>query len=1096
MLALLAVIGGVASAWQGGVLQVDYWTSRDGLPQNTVTDVLQSADGYIWVTTFGGVARFDGVRFEVLSPATVPEIPTSRFVSLAQTADGGLWLGTETEGLVRWDGATFTRVGPESPGVVWDLAVDRDDAVWAATGRGLYRLHEGVVERVDPRPTDAVRIRADGTVWGASELGAYCVGGCGPELVGPVQLGEGPDGTLYAVDEAGGQRLEAGAWVPFALDHGGEASRLVSWRGGLWTLSGRSLLSVDHPGERVAISHRVSGQVRALLVDREDGLWVGLTGGGLARVRSTGVDRLSSFSDRVGVGSAGQIVAWGCPGVEVVAGEPGGVEGLPPFCGSGAWDAAGGLWLLGRPDDRDGGLYRWDDRRLERSGWQPVSDGTLIDGPWLSDAAGVVQLHPDGPVRVVSSADLGVEGLTVVRSDEEAVWALGSDRRLRRIGSGGVDRVLPALPGKATVRDVLPGIGGVWVSTYGGGLFWLETGGRTVEVSMADGLCDDWVSRLVSTDDGFLWMNTNRGAGRIRWAELSEVVQGKRSTVTCELLDSGEANGGSGVLVDGRQLYLPTIHGVVHIDTATAIGDPIPPLVRLETAAWGAEPVEDGAVLYGADDLRARFTGLAFDDPVGLRFRHRLLGHDETWSPLGTDRLLHYVDLPPGPYRLEVQARSARGAWSDVASLAFERHPLWWETRLSQQGIPLLSIGAVLALLLVRVRRTTRQNAELRHEVEQRHRAEALLREQQAENERALRELESARRLESLGRLAGGVAHDFNNLLTVILGRIEPLRRHADGEVAEAANVVGTATDRAAGLTAQLLAFGRRSDQRAEVLDVSQSLRDLRDVLHGLVGEGTRLSMELADGLYVRMERSRLEQTVANLCVNARDAVGPGGHVSIAVRPDGAHVVIEVCDDGEGIAPDVAAHVFEPYFTTKPAGRGLGLGLATVHGLVREVGGTIGFDSEPGVGTTFRVVLPRVTDEAPKRRKVSIPPVLGGLRVLLVDDDDDVRETVSLQLQLRGAEVTATGSPDEAVGLAGSEAIDVLVTDVLMPAMSGSEVARRVREVRDVPVLYISGHTGDALGFERGVTVLRKPFSSEALARAVLEVSRERATSG
>jgi len=1032
MLSIAPGLISVALCWDGGEVQVDHWTARDGLPQNTVTDLVQTTDGYIWLTTFGGVARFDGVRFTVFSPANTPALPSSRFVSVAESADGALWFGSEDHGLVHLgvDGR-FERREPYDPGVVWDLRTRPDGAVWAQT--------------------DA--------------MGWVCV--------------EEPCGNAPSASLTSGTR-----WGRTALG---------SWRDERWEVFADRLQSIDSPGQTVPIALPAQEGVRAVMEDREGGLWVGLNGGGLARLRATGVKRVSAESRTVSRGPGPSVVVWACRDTRVVAGGPVDLPDLSGFCGAGAWDDEGALWLLGGSQGSYGvGAYSGGAVRTVR-----VTAGSeveaIVEGPWWSLEDGVYGVRDGEPVRVAAPGELGERSIRVVRaSPRGGVWTVGSSGDLLRVGFGGLQERLPMADTNAAVRDVHERDGGVWVSTYGGGLRRVTGAGESASITLAQGLCDDSVSRVLAVGD-FLWVHTNRGAGRVPLAELDAVAAGRSQTVTCELLDSGEADGAGGVLgFDGR-LYLPTIHGAVSFDPKGALQTAPRPLVAVEQALYGEQAVGTGSAFTGPGDLSIRYTALSFDDPVGVRFRHRLRGHHDPWTPLSADRLVRFVDLPPGRYRFEVQARSARGAWSDVVGIGFIRRPLWYETAFARYLLPLLGFGLLLGMLLLEMRRVSRRNQVLRSEVKQRLHAENLLREKQMVEERAARDDARARRLEALGRLAGGVAHDFNNLLTVILGRMELLRDHPDREVAADAAVAGTAAERASELTAQLLAFGRRDEARPQVIDMAIVVEELRDLLIELLGSRIRLELALAPGIRVQMDRGRLEQAVTNLCVNARDAIEGNGLVEVRVSEEeavhggraGRWAVLRVRDDGSGIAPEVAEQIFEPYFTTKPPGQGLGLGLATVHGVVEEAGGTLRLDSRVGEGTTFRILLPLVDDPPLQTHRVpGVETSIAGVRVLLVDDDEAVRRTVALQLGLRGAEVRATGAPLEAIEMAADGHFDLLITDVLMPAMSGRELADKV----DLPVLYISGHTGDALGFDAASVVLRKPFTSEVLASQVLEI--------
>ncbi len=380
-----------------------------------------------------------------------------------------------------------------------------------------------------------------------------------------------------------------------------------------------------------------------------------------------------------------------------------------------------------------------------------------------------------------------------------------------------------------------------------------------------------------------------------------------------------------------------------------------------------------------------------------------------------------------------------------------------------------------------------------------------------------------AQRLESIGRLAGGVAHDFNNLLTVILSCSESMQAAraagkpvGDDEIWE----IHEAGTRARDLTRQLLAFARKQVIAPVSLDLNGVVRGSEKLLQRLLGEDVRLDVALAPGLWPTLcDASQIEQVLVNLAVNARDAMPGGGRLRIETRnvaadddeigpkgdrEPGDWVRIVVRDSGTGMAQEVMAHLFEPFFTTKERGRGTGLGLATVHGIVAQSGGHIHVESEPGQGTTFGICLPR-SEEAPAiRPETPAPGTLRGSETLLVvEDDARVRGVTVRALQTNGYEVLTAGSGEEALAIARGRTgrIDLVVTDVVMPGMSGREVVDALR--RNLPglkALFVSGYTQDAIArrgvLDEGVEFLPKPFTPATLAARVREVLDARPPAG
>ena len=381
---------------------------------------------------------------------------------------------------------------------------------------------------------------------------------------------------------------------------------------------------------------------------------------------------------------------------------------------------------------------------------------------------------------------------------------------------------------------------------------------------------------------------------------------------------------------------------------------------------------------------------------------------------------------------------------------------------------------------------------------------------------RTMREqLVLAQRLEAVGRLAGGVAHDFNNLLGVIGGYGEMVLRDLPPGSPGAARLeqVLRAAKRAAGLTRQLLAFSRRQVLKPQVLDLNAVVSDVVPMLRRLIGEDVELRARLPPGLgAVEVDPGQIEQVIVNLAVNARDAMPEGGLLTIETADatldasyarthhpvvPGRYVLLAVTDTGVGMDAATRERIFEPFYTTKPEGKGTGLGLATVYGIVKQSGGYIWVYSEPGHGTTLRIYLPRV-DAAPgppppeAARSRQEPAGTG--TVLVVEDQDDLRELVKEVLEEAGYRVLVARDGPEAldIGARHPGPIRLLLTDVVMPRMSGRELASRLRAARpETRVLYMSGYSNEAVAYrgviEEGALLLQKPFGPDELARRVRE---------
>jgi PAS domain S-box-containing protein len=377
-------------------------------------------------------------------------------------------------------------------------------------------------------------------------------------------------------------------------------------------------------------------------------------------------------------------------------------------------------------------------------------------------------------------------------------------------------------------------------------------------------------------------------------------------------------------------------------------------------------------------------------------------------------------------------------------------------------------------------------------------------------------QLRHAQKMEALGRLAGGIAHDFNNVLMAVLGYADFVLEDARAgkvDVGDAEQVVA-ATRRAIDLAGRLTAFARRDTSRAEVVDVGKAVEDVMPLLRRLAPERIDIQASVVPDLFVIVDRSDLEQVLMNLAVNAIDAMPGGGRLAIEVEPveldegyaathvgarPGPHAMISVGDTGAGMDEATRARLFEPFYTTKPVGEGTGLGLAMVFGAVERAGGRIWVYSEPGHGTTFKIYLPIGEGSASSRPVVGDELMPGGTEsILVLEDDELVRDVVERTLRRLGYEVTLAQAPEAALELAASGRFDALVTDVVMPGMTGDEVARRVRADRpDLPVVFMSGYTASVLDLQLGRldAFAPKPLSAGRLARALRDVlDRRRAT--
>jgi K+-sensing histidine kinase KdpD len=369
--------------------------------------------------------------------------------------------------------------------------------------------------------------------------------------------------------------------------------------------------------------------------------------------------------------------------------------------------------------------------------------------------------------------------------------------------------------------------------------------------------------------------------------------------------------------------------------------------------------------------------------------------------------------------------------------------------------------------------------------------------------------------MEAAGQLAGGVAHDFNNLLAVISGYAEMLGQRLSLDRNEKAikqiDQIKKAAERAGSLTRQLLAFSRKQVLQPKILDLNAVVGDTDKMLRRLIGEHIEVCTNLEPNLgHVQADPGQIEQVLINLAVNARDAMPHGGKLTIQttnVELDanyaerrgsvvaGPHIMIAVTDTGTGMTPAVRDRIFEPFFTTKEKGRGTGLGLSTVYGIIKQSGGNIWVYSEEGKGTSFKIYLPRVDQVATPDSQRPLVEAMGNETILLVEDEASLRKMTHEILETSGYHVLDAAHGRDALDVSAKYegSIDLLVTDVVMPRMGGPELAKQLTVVRpQMRVLFMSGYTDDAIVhhgvLDEGTPFLEKPFTPSALTCKIREL--------
>lgn len=826
--AALAALALPAAALDPGRLPTQYLQAswQEELPQNTVRAMVQTREGYLWLGTQEGLARFDGHRFTNFSPGSAPGLPAGDVRALLEDRDGRLWIGTRGGGLAVYEGGVFRQVGGadgEPGGIVYALALGARGELWIGTrASGAVRLENGSFEAFGTEaglPAERVLALLEdsrGVLWaGCGDGGLARFDGQRFHAVGTELFGT--DSVLSLVEDARGRlwigTRSSGLFVLDPAQGGGPRSAagagsesvmalLEDRDGNLWAGTyGRGLQRLGGGGSAAVLDTAgglTSDNVMALLEDREGNLWVGTEGGGLNRLgegafRTYGTpEGLASdqvwtvLEDRQGVvwiGTEGGGLARLEAGDIRVLGEG---KGLSSDSITALFeDRQGRLWVGTRGKglnvledggvrvlDRDDGLTADTVVAMAETG-----DGTL----WLGSPRDGLLRYRDGSFGgVPEHPDLAHDLVLTLAEGPRGELLVGTNGGLK-ILAGDRLTVLTTADGlsNATVFSLLVDGDAVWIGTYGGGLNRLRADGRIDVFTSAQGLFNDVVLGIVDDGRGSLWMSCNKGVFRVAKADLEAVARGERETVASEVfgradgLRSAECNGGFQPSAyrgrDGR-LWFPTIQGVAAVDPEEVAPNPVPPGVVIEEVLAEGEPLPAGESFTlppGPDRLEVAYTGISLAVPEQVRFRYRLDGYDRDWVEAGTSRRAVYTNLPGGrDYRFQVVAANEDGVWSEEgAAFAFRVEPFFYQR---PAFLLLVSLGLALAAWSVyqlRVRHLVRRTEQLEAQVAQRT-AEVVARRDQLEAANS-----ELRRLNDFkSEFLGIAAHDLKNPLSVVYG--------------------------------------------------------------------------------------------------------------------------------------------------------------------------------------------------------------------------------------------------------------------------------------------------------------------------------------
>lgn len=774
-LAAIACLASVPTAWAAdGEYLIHLWNTDRGLPQNGVNAVAQTPDGYLWVATFGGLARFDGAAFTTFTAANTPGLRGTRMTALLADRDGTLWIGTESDGLARYHDGRFTTFGLDDglPGLsVRALAQDGRGALWVATASGLARSAGSRFEAV-PLPEalahqDVLAVLADrrGRLWAGTRSGVAVLdhdggvfvlrpaSGLPDETV--TSLAEDADGTIWIGTLRGPVRWRDGRLDrsnPLPVDRVRAVHRVFAAAGAIWAAVPDHDLFRCTAGrcEAVGLARHVPDDVpRAVFADRTGTIWLGLQIDGLARlkvprVRAYQVPGRSAQSivPIVGDGAGGLWIGATCGGLlhwrAGVFTTYGPELGVPHDC---IWslyrEPDGALWI----GTMGVGAARWYQSRFTyfEYGKSGIVGNTIYamyrdrgGRLWIGAGAGLSRFDGAAFANFTPEDGLPRAPIQFLTEDRQgAIW-MGTPAGAVRFDGRAFRRFTMAdgLP-HDYVRAIYEDADGVlWFATYGGGLARYRDG-RFATLSTRDGLFDDLLSIILEDDDGWFWMTSPRGIFRVARRDLNERADGRRTPLTsvsygvADGMPVNEANGGGQPagwrMADGR-LFFPTVRGLVEIDPKRRRLEPPPVHIERVIAAGVAGRVVPGATLpAGSRDLEFHYTGIDLESPEKVRFRYRLDGYDAGWIDAGTRRVAFYTNVPAGRHTFRVQARSGDGIWNEAgASMAFaiapHVHETWWFAGL----VALALVGAVAGAMRLRVAQLTRRARALEVRVAER----------------------------------------------------------------------------------------------------------------------------------------------------------------------------------------------------------------------------------------------------------------------------------------------------------------------------------------------------------------------------------------
>jgi signal transduction histidine kinase/ligand-binding sensor domain-containing protein/CheY-like chemotaxis protein/HPt (histidine-containing phosphotransfer) domain-containing protein len=1127
------------------------WTAGQGLPADTVTAVAQATDGYLWIGTEAGLARFDGLRFTIYRSTNTPALASHSIHALLASPGGPLWIGTDA-GLVRLHNGVFEPAGLAGR-AVYALCEDADGVLWAATAQGVFtRRSDGEFIPLPENPAvprlrpNALFADAEGKVWlsfpgqaGAirADHGSFAAFRGGGELQDEVlAIAQTPGGALWFGTTHGLVQWQDGRPRRIEPADGLAGQRVshlhVDDAGVLWVVSaGLQRITGGEIATITSVAQLGSTGIASVGHDREGNIWVGTVNDGLLRVREPAwqLIKLGARNTDTGFRTVMQArdgtvwLAQGRRGLMRITSD-GTVDRRPPVSDR---DGDEVLSVYALPDGpvfvgTRSALQIWRGEAFEPHPELPEAralfqshDGTL----WIGLRDRGIYTWKDGVLRKaplpVEMAACTVGNFAETPSGEifAGTWAHGllmrspdGNWRAWNRGTGA-----PANDMRLVYADRA---GNVWTGAPGFGLSLWENGHFLVADWTSD-LFDQHIDSVLDDDHGNLWISSARGVVITRRDELVAALHAPAAPkrlglvyVTEGLRDSVEdlACFPNAVQTRAGQFWYATRDGILIGDARRTNPDPHPPAVHIERVLAGGRVLDPTGQLVlpaGTSGLLIEYAGLSFTAPHRVRFQYRLKGVDADWVDAGERRVASYASLPPGRYEFEVIACNADGVWSEpAATLRFEQKAYLYQHPWFYLVLGIAGIAAALSFSRWRL-------AALRRE---KRRLELAIAERTQELQVAKELAEASTRAKS--EFLQNISHEIRNPLNGIIGLAGLLREGVrDVRQDEVLVSLRACSKSLARVFNEVLSFTRLEHGQMALRETPFALRDLvaeTAALFRVAGRdhGGVITVDIEPGVPERLigDEEKLHAILGNFLANAARHA-PGSPVEITVSADSvndyaANLTFAVTDHGPGIPYEEQELVFEKFVrgTTARVQRtpGTGLGLATCRGLAELMGGHVGVDSEPGQGASFFLTV-RLNQD--RETRVPMAPAIPALkeRALVVEDQSYNQIVLRRMVEGLGFEADVASDARTAFGLLEQQTFHLILLDWELPDMTGEQLAGAIRQrpgAAGAILLATTAHDSEDIrrrcrsaGFD---DFLLKPLDAATIARAVAEVRRRR----